>query len=100
MVMTVINIADAKAKLSEYLELAAGGAEVVICRHNRPVARLVPVAAQPQAPTDPRPVGGAAGLFEVPESFFAPLAPEVEAMFYPTLEASDPIAKVAETSGS
>jgi len=38
--MTMVNIADAKARLSEYLELAAGGGEVVICRHNRPVARL------------------------------------------------------------
>jgi prevent-host-death family protein len=41
--MTLVNIADAKARLSEYLELASDGKDVVICRHNRPVARLVAV---------------------------------------------------------
>ncbi len=98
--MTVVNIADAKARLSEYLELASGGQDVVICRHNRPVARLVAVDPEPKAPSAPRPVGGAVGQFVVPESFFEPLSPEVVAMFYPSLEGTDPRTKVAETSGA
>jgi len=98
--MTLVNIADAKARLSEFLEQAAEGREVVICRHNRPVARLVAVDPQPTAPTEPRPVGGASGLFHVPESFFEPLSPDVEALFYPSLERVDPVAKVAETPGT
>jgi prevent-host-death family protein len=40
MVMQV-NIADAKARLSELVEAAAGGKDVVIARAGRPVARLV-----------------------------------------------------------
>ncbi len=99
MVMNMVNIADAKARLSEYIELASDGQDVVICRHNRPVAKLVAVEAKPTARTKPRPVGGAAGAFVVPETFFEPLSPAVEAMFYPSLEGNDPLTKVAEKSG-
>jgi prevent-host-death family protein len=38
--MIMVNIADAKAKLSEYIEAVSKGEAVVICRHNRPVAEL------------------------------------------------------------
>lgn len=98
--MTLVNIADAKARLSEYLELASDGKDVVICRHNRPVARLVAVDPEPKTPAEPRPVGGAVGQFVVPDSFFEPLSPEIEAMFYPSLEGADPLTKVAEKSGA
>ena len=100
MVMNMVNIADAKARLSEYLELASDGQDVVICRHNRPVAKLVAVGPTTQAQTKPRPVGGAAGTFEVPDSFFDPLPAAIEAMFYPSLEGNDPITKVAEKPGA
>ena len=40
MVMIMVNIADAKSKLSEYIEAVSKGETVVICRHNRPVAEL------------------------------------------------------------
>ncbi len=36
-----IGIAEAKAKLSELVERAAKGEEIVIERHGKPVARLV-----------------------------------------------------------
>jgi prevent-host-death family protein len=39
----MVNIADAKAKLSEYIEAVSKGEAVVICRHNRPVAELRPI---------------------------------------------------------
>lgn len=38
-----VNIAQAKARLSELVEKAAHGEEIVIARDHRPVARLVPV---------------------------------------------------------
>lgn len=43
MVTTVINIAEAKAKLSELLDAATAGERVVICRAGTPIATLVPI---------------------------------------------------------
>ena len=56
MVMIMVNIADAKARLSEYLEAVAKGETVVICRHNRPVAELRPIVAQRTGPRDLTPM--------------------------------------------
>ena len=71
--MIKVNLADAKAKLSEYLDRAVAGEHIVICRHNAPVAELRPVA---RAQAEPRPIGPLAGrpAFEVPASFFEPLS--------------------------
>jgi prevent-host-death family protein len=41
--MTQFNIAEAKAKLSELVDLALQGGEVVIAHSGKPVARIVPV---------------------------------------------------------
>ena len=53
MVMLMVNIADIKAKLSEYLDRAVAGERVLICRHNKPIAELRAVA---DLRTDPRPI--------------------------------------------
>ncbi|MGB3286482.1 type II toxin-antitoxin system Phd/YefM family antitoxin [Mycolicibacter algericus] len=37
-----VNIYDAKTRLSRLLAQVEGGAEIVISRHGRPIARLVP----------------------------------------------------------
>lgn len=74
MVMIRINIYEAKAKLSEYLARVEEGETVVICRRNVPVAELRGIV---QAPAEPRPVGLARGLFEVPDSFSEPLPDSV-----------------------
>jgi prevent-host-death family protein len=68
--MIVINIAEAKAKLSEYLELAASGQRVLICKRNQPVAELRAVESPRTAP---RPIGLAKGRISVPAAFFEPL---------------------------
>jgi prevent-host-death family protein len=75
MVMSKVNIFEVKAKLSEYLERAAGGERIVICRHNKPVAELRPVE---ETRTVDRPIGPLPGrpTFEVPPSFFEPLTDE------------------------
>jgi prevent-host-death family protein len=40
-----MNVAEAKAKLSELIAAAERGEEVVIARGGKPVARIVPAAA-------------------------------------------------------
>ncbi|MBI1237728.1 MAG: type II toxin-antitoxin system prevent-host-death family antitoxin [Alphaproteobacteria bacterium] len=42
-----VNIAEAKAKLSELVEAAAKGEEIVLARHGKPVARLMPLTPAP-----------------------------------------------------
>jgi len=72
--MIVVNIHDAKTNLSRYLEEVEKGEQVVICRRNEPIAELRGV---PQARKEPRPIGLAAGEFEVPDEFFEPLPDDV-----------------------
>lgn len=74
MTMIMVNIFEAKARLSEYLEHAAKGERVLICKRNRPVAELRAVAA-PR--TSPRPVGLGKGRVSVPATFFDPLPADV-----------------------
>ena len=70
MTMIMVNIHEAKARLSEYLEAAGRGERVVICKRNQPVAELKPVPAT--IATKPRPIGGVSGIV-LPRSFFDPL---------------------------
>ncbi len=76
--MFKVNVFEVKAKLSEYLDRAARGERIVICRHNKPVAELRPVS---EVRTEPRPVGPLPGRprFDVPPSFFTAMpADELE----------------------
>ena len=86
--MIRINIFEAKARLSEYLERIEHGERVVICRRNRPVAELCPLEA-PRAV--PRPIGGAKGQLVVPPSFFEPLPKELVEAFSPGMSAYPPL---------
>lgn len=72
MVMFRTNVADVKARLSEYLERAARGERILICRHNKPIAEL---RAADDTRTEPRPIGPLPGrpTFRLPESFFEPI---------------------------
>lgn len=45
--MEFIGLFEAKTHLSELIARAERGEEVVITRHNKPVARLVPMTEQP-----------------------------------------------------
>jgi prevent-host-death family protein len=71
--MASINIAEAKAKLSELLDRAVAGEEIVIARSGKPIARLVPVAEQ-----EPRKPGAWRGwAASVPtEVLLAPMDPD------------------------
>jgi prevent-host-death family protein len=47
--MHAVNLADAKAHLSELVTKAESGVETVITRRGQPVARLVPIALPKKA---------------------------------------------------
>jgi prevent-host-death family protein len=49
-----IGLFEAKTHLSELVAKVEAGAEVVITRHNRPVARIVPIAASASDPAERR----------------------------------------------
>ena len=79
-IMIKVNIVEAKAKLSEFLDQLARGEQVIICKRNHPVAELRLIAS---ARTSPRPIGGGKGHFTVPASFFESLPEEIVESFYP-----------------
>jgi prevent-host-death family protein len=66
-----VNIAEAKAKLSELLDRALAGEEIVIARAGKPLARLAPVDARAQRRK------GAWRHWKIPDDvFLEPMAPE------------------------
>ena len=103
--MLKVNVFEAKAKLSEFLDRAAQGERIVICRHNRAIAELRPVES---SRSEPRPIGPLPGepTFEVPASFFEPLSDD-DLDLWDRIAPADPLAparaqpvrpgKVAET---
>jgi prevent-host-death family protein len=68
----IVNVHEAKTHLSRLLEDVAAGAEVVIAKAGKPVARLVPVEAGPR----PKKLGLLRGRIKVPADFNAPLSPD------------------------
>jgi prevent-host-death family protein len=66
---TQINIYDAKTRLSQLVDRAANGEEIVIARAGRPVARLVAWRPSPV----PRKPGRMRGHVRVGHDFDAPL---------------------------
>lgn len=74
----MVNIHEAKTRLSALLDQVAGGDRVLICKRNQPVAELRRVEA---ARSTPRPIGLAKGLLEIPASFFEPLPEELVEAF-------------------
>jgi prevent-host-death family protein len=70
--MIMVNIADAKAKLSEYIEAVSKGEAVVICRHNRPVAELRPIEPARIGPRDLTPMFP--GETFMTDAFFEPMS--------------------------
>ena len=67
--MSIVNIHEAKSRLSELLRRVAAGEEVVIARAGKPVARLLPFDPPPM----PRVPGTAKGLISIGDDFDAPL---------------------------
>jgi prevent-host-death family protein len=87
--MNKVNVFEVKARLSEYLDRAARGERIVICRHNKAVAELRAIA---DAVSKPRTVGPIAGrpTFDLPPSFFEAL-PDDELEQWDGVAGSDPL---------
>lgn len=52
--MEAVGLFEAKTHLSEYVARAEAGEEVIITRHNKPVAKIVPLNAKPAAVEIPK----------------------------------------------
>jgi prevent-host-death family protein len=75
----VFNLSEAKDQLSSLVERAASGEEIVIAKHGKPLAKLVPMpAAKQQTPRKP---SNALGLTYMADDFDAPLPPELLKLF-------------------
>jgi prevent-host-death family protein len=73
--MQTVNVHEAKTQLSRLLALVEAGESIVIARHGKPVAQLVPVSGAPRQP------GRLKGKIRIHADFDAPLPDEVAAAF-------------------
>ncbi len=71
--MDTVNLYDAKTNLSNLVERAARGEEIVIAKAGRPLARLVPLGRR----TEPRPLDLLAGEVIVGPDFDDPLPDDI-----------------------
>jgi prevent-host-death family protein len=78
--MKIVNIAEAKAHLSEYIAAVEAGETVTIARRNKAVAKLVPVVTE-TVDKEPRPIGLAKGKITIHSSFFEPMDEEELALW-------------------
>ena len=74
----MLNMHEAKTHLSQHVAKLKQGDRIILCRRNRPVAEILPIA---EPASQPRPIGLGKGLAEVPESFFDPLPDDILARF-------------------
>jgi prevent-host-death family protein len=72
-----VNIHEAKTNFSKLLARVIVGEEVIIAKAGKPVARLVPITAQPEQ----RVPGSAAGKIIIAPDFDAPLPDDILAGF-------------------
>lgn len=76
--MTTVNIHAAKTNLSRLLEEAAAGAEIIIAKSGKPIARLAPLTDRPKRK---RTLGLLAGQAVIPPDFDDTLPEETLADF-------------------
>lgn len=75
---TMININEAKARLSEYARRVQKGEIIILCNRNKPFAEIRPIETEREGGS--RPFGLAKGRLHLPEDFNTP-DPEIEALF-------------------
>jgi prevent-host-death family protein len=68
----LVNLYEAKTKLSDLVERAAAGEEIIIAKAGKPKARLMPLA-----PHKRRKPGGWEGKIWMSDDFDDPLPPEI-----------------------
>jgi prevent-host-death family protein len=74
----IVNVAEAKARLPELIERASRGEEIVLARHGKPRARLVPLTDESKSLRVP---GKGKGRFKMRRDFDAELPEDVIASF-------------------
>ena len=79
--MQTVNIAELKTNLSAFLEQVRNGAELIVKDRNRPIARLIPLAAGDDLDAEEEILVGA-GLMRLPleaksDEFLDMPAPEI-----------------------
>jgi prevent-host-death family protein len=72
-----VNLYEAKTNLSQLVERAAAGEEIIIAKAGRPLARLV--AAQTR--TEPRKPGALKSQVSIADDFDAPLPEDIARAF-------------------
>ncbi len=76
--MTRVGISHFRTHLSAYLDRAAHGETIIVCRRNIPVAEIRRVHEPRRSP---RPIGIDQGAFEIPPEFYEPLPTDLLALF-------------------
>jgi prevent-host-death family protein len=74
---TTVNIHEAKTHLSRLVDKVAAGAEIIIAKAGKPMARLAPISA----PARKKRLGLLKGKIRVPDDFNAPLDDDTMAAF-------------------
>jgi prevent-host-death family protein len=77
MAEVLYNLYEAKTSLSQLVERAAAGEEIIIAKAGRPLAKLVPL---PKKRTLRKP-GGWEGRMRIADDFDAPLSEDIQAAF-------------------
>lgn len=76
-----LNIHEAKAHLSEHLNLLKPGDSIILCRRNVPIAEIIPLhqvkKGRAASKNTKRPFGLAKDDFEIPASFFEDLPEDI-----------------------
>jgi prevent-host-death family protein len=75
--MIKVNIHEAKANLSKYMQAAERGERVVLCRRNVPVVELTPIKKKPKK----RIIGLAKGEISINPEFYDPLPDDLQKYF-------------------
>lgn len=76
--MLQMNIHEAKTHLSRLLEELENGEDIIIARHGKPVARLIPYTAKPLKQRQP---GSLHGKISISENFDTPLPDDIAEAF-------------------
>jgi prevent-host-death family protein len=72
-----VSLYDAKTHLSQLVDRAAEGEEIMISKNGKPLARLMPLACKGARRTP----AGAVGVITIGPDFDAPLPPDIQAAF-------------------
>jgi len=72
-----VNLYEAKTHLSQLVERAAQGEEIVIAKAGKPKAKLVPIL-ETETPREP---ANLLGVTFIADDFDEPLPPEIQSLF-------------------